>query len=801
MRFLHFFHLVWRTILHSKFYTTIKGLSLSIGLAVFLLAYLFVQHELTADRFIPDGNRIYRIINAMQIGNRPESRQVGGSRSLGPFLSQSTSGIESYTRFLFNDENTSIRTEETVGLEKNILWVDSTFFRVFALPMVAGDPGTALTLPNSVVLTKKTARKFFGDRDPVGKTLVFGSDQVYTVTGVIHDITEPTHLPSFSMLCSWNSREGDDSGWVLSWMVNALYVKLTPGVLPQHLAEQATNAIEERDGDRLRSFGTRFWLEFEPLKETYLSPVSWYRDRVPSKASVYGVLVIGLIILMTASLNFINLSTAQGTKLGRRVSLRKVLGASRQELIAESLLEAVLIAFAAMLFAVAVAAMTLPLFNNMMNVTLTLAPLWQPEGLFLLLVTPLAVGLFAGLYPSLILSTTPMMSALRGEMTRGQKGKRLRNVLVTTQFVVTTVLLITVFTVIRQIHYVFTTNLGFSSDQVVALTLGDASQRNQYRIIQAEMSRLPDVVGSTVGDYFPHSMSYRKLWHFPKTDASEFVPMNWSFIGDNYLDFFDIPLVQGRKFNEALGDKPNEVVIVNEEMVRKRGWKNPLDEAVDVVISRDPAVFRPMPVVGVVKDFHYDSLDQPIEPLILMPQDNMPNYVFLKLKAASIHKTLGEIKAKWTSLFPDQAMDLTFLDEDFRARYASYVNLRSLLTGSTVVAILISVLGLFALATFASDLRRRELGVRKVLGASMPNLVTLLLGEFALMVAVANLVAWPIVYFVSKRVLSEFVYQPSFGWWLYPIAGFGILIVAMLTVGGNAIRSASLNPVEVLRSE
>ncbi len=803
---LHFMRLYYRYLRSNRSITFINILGLTIALTAIIPIGLYVANELNYDTYFEDGDRIARLVIDARIGSDQPVVAPIGSAPMGPVMTREIDGIEQYCRIDAWGAERPVTYNEQTFLEANILWVDSSFFDIFSFPFVVGDPATALTTKFSVVITESTAKKYFGDEDPLGRQLMLSHDErwKYTVTGVMRDIDQQTHFPDFPMLCSWVTRhEGiDDEMWInnVNWLI---YFKLSEGAAIESLNEEMNNCFERHAGDIMRQIGGSGDVSLQRLNEMYLDSnhfgfYTWPRG---SWASVIQFIVIGAFILIIAMLNFINLTTARSMNRGRQVGISKVLGASRGHLVRQYLLESVLISTFSAILAMLFTSLFIEHFANLLNVDIEFSIVRNPAISLLILAGAALLGVIAGYYPAWFLTGYNPVSVMRGQLRTGTKGKRIRAAFVILQYSMSIMLIVCTMLALRQLNYIRHKDLGFDQEQIVALRLPNWDLMTRHEVLQTEMMHLAGVTGTADSDQLPHDTANNSIYHIPGMPPDGQIYLAGQRIGYDYVTLLGMDILEGRNFNRDISTDTLGAIILNETAVRMLGWENIDGKYIEDFESLEPPVYIELPVIGMVRDFHFSSLHSEVRPLMLRLYVGEPVYTYFKLAPGTIPETMAEIENVWNEFAPGIPMDYLFLDDLFANAYRSEERLSRLFHFFTWLAIFVASLGLFALASFSAEQRTREIGVRKVVGASVPGIIGLLIWDFLKLILVANIIAWPFAAWIMLRWLENFAYTPSFGWWLFPLAGIGALALAVLTVSSQAWRAALANPVNSLRIE
>jgi putative ABC transport system permease protein len=780
----------------GHFFINITGLA--IGLACSLLIMLWVQHELSFDSFHGKADRIYRSCIDAQMGT-PIKAPVTSS-PMGPTMVEDFPEILESVR-IYGGERIAISSGDRDFFEEDVVFADASLFEVFDFPMLRGDPSTALAAPFTTVISESAARKYFGDANPVGRTLKFRGQDEYTVTGVFRNIPSNSHL-AFNVVRSFETLVASDPEFAGNWFDFSMvtYLLLEEGA-DYRGVERQMDAYVERHLSDLAAMGVTMKIYFQPLKDIYLKSDFGRDYGVGGNTTyVYGFSAIGLFILLIASVNFVNLTTARAARRSREVGLRKAFGADRRRLISQFLCEAIIYCVIALALAAVILEFALPFFNEIAGCRLDLNYVENPRLILGALGLAVFIGLLAGSYPAFYLSAFDASRALQQGQASTTSGSRLRSVLVVFQFAISITLIIATLTIYDQIDYMKNQELGFSGDQVLVLPDVDESITTNYDAFLNAMRRVPGVTFVSSSSRVP-GRGISKTAFFPEgapEDKPE--PMNHIYADHHYLPILDIDLVQGRNFSPDVDGDAEEALLINEAAARVMGW----DEPVGKIIRSPEAPPDPYSVgrvVGVIKDFHQYSLQNPIEPLVITFGGEPLATVALKLASTSIAESIAAVENVWGQFAPGRPFDYFFLDEDFEKQYHKEARLSEIVLYFCLLAISIGCLGLLGMASFAAEQRTKEIGIRKVLGASSQRMVALLARQFLGLVALANLIAWPVAYYLMGRWLENFAYHAELGLGAFVISSLLALLAALVTVSYQAIRAASTNPVNCLKHE
>ena len=799
----------WRNLSRNRTFSVINLAGLAIGLCCFLLIGLYVWNETSFDRYDPRAADIYRVNLDARWGGQ-DIREAQTSDMMGGLLKKDYPEVAEYTR-VYNQSSTALvkHGNEYIS-EDRVAFVDSTFFTVFSLPAVAGDPRTALNEPNTAVIDASMALKYFGRTDVVGRMLDTrdGPDiRSYKVTAVIRDIPENTHF-HFRLLFRMKDLSYN---WGQIGNVNFYtYLLLKPGTdrkaFERHFDEYVIRyelplfqEMNIHSMEEFRKAGNmiHFWLM--PVRDIHLHGTA--KDEIEPPGSIQYVYVfsaVALFILLLACINFMNLTTARSAGRAKEVGIRKVLGTRRGELIRQFLVESTLMAAMSLAGALVLAWMALPSFNALAGKTLHLGDLFTRYSLPLLLAFPFAVGFLAGCYPALFLSAFRPIEVLKGKLRMGGKSAGLRSILVVFQFGTSVFLIIATLVVYRQLHFIQNRNLGFQKDQVLIINGADALG-NQADAFKQEALRLPGVLGGTTSSYLPVSPSDRNSWNFSKDPVSSasnnFNTQVWD-IDEDYLKTLGMTLAEGRNFSPAYGSDAS-ALIINESTARIMGYKNPIGQKLYIIDKGKPIAY---PVIGVVQNFNFESMHQAIGPLVFR-YAKATGLISFKVQADHVRDVINQVNKTWSSMAPSMPFSYRFMDDSFSDMYHADQQVGSIALVFSLLAIAIACLGIFGLATFMAEQRTKEIGIRKVLGASVQGIVQLLNRDFIRLVGIAYLVAAPLAAWAMHRWLEDFAFRSSIAWWVYVLAGGITLLIALCTVSFQSIRAALANPVRSLKTE
>ena len=779
-----------RNLVRHKGYSLINIAGLAIGMACCLLIVLYVQYEFSYDRYHENVEQIYRVVDE-------SGAQTPGL--MAPALLDDFPPIIHATR-IKHFEKALISYGNKRFYEDRVFFADPSVFEVFTFPLIKGNSKTALQAPYSMVITQEMAGKYFGEDDPIGKTITYDNKHDFTITGVLENVPQNSHfkfdfLVSFATASDVFPNAGLDK-WNY-WSATHTYVLLPKDYPPTELEQQFPDFVIKYLGKGwVESFQTR--LHLQPLKQIHLHSNLWGEIEPNSDIKyIYLFSAIAFSILLIACINYMNLSTARYANRAREVGMRKVLGANRIQLIKQFMGESILMAFIALLLAAALMELFLPAFCSLIDRELVVNYLDNWLLLPDIIGIAMFVGIVSGSYPAFYLSAFQPLAVLRKTLQTGLARSRLRRALVVLQFVISVVLIIATIIIYGQLNYIRNRKLGFNKEQVVVLPIRDNHVRQKTESVKNELRQNPNIISATASSYIPGGMKWITSFSWEGQRDDEDNTMGFSCIDHDFIQTFEIELVAGRDFSRDFVTDAKQAFIINEAAVKKTGWNSPIGKRV----TRFYPEFVQGSVIGVIKDFHLESLYKTIKPLVLLIDPEGFQYLSVRIRPNDIPGTLDFIKKKWTEFSPNRPFEYFFLDNYFDKLYKAEEKLGQIFGYFTFLAIFIACLGLFGLASFATEQRTKEIGIRKVLGASIVGIVLLLSKDFTKLVIVSNLIAWPIAYYAMNRWLQDFAYRINIGVGTFLLAGAIALIIALLTVGFQAVKAALANPVEALRYE
>lgn len=790
----NYFRVALRNLWKHKVFSFINVMGLTVGLTSCFLIFLYVKFELSYDSMHSKANRIYRVVCDLKTPSDVINSNIP-SWAVPAHLKQDFPQIEQSVRF--SPESFLIRRGDVKFEEEKAAYADSSFFDVFDFRLKEGNAKTALSEPLSIVLSEAAAKKYFGKEDPLGKTLLFTGDGLPAkVTGVMEDIPENSQMQA-DLLVSMSTltrrfNPGLDDQWGNYGAQSFILVK--EGTDAQQLEKQFPAFLEKRNGTEMKQSQMYPTLKLEPLRDVYL-----YSTRDGAKASniknVYIFSIIAVFILLIACINFVNLTTARSAERAREVGIRKVVGALRSQLARQFAGESVIICIMAFLLSVLLVALITPLFNNLAGKTITHGIFSHPGYLLLLLMSSVVIGLIAGLYPSLVLSSFDPIVVLKGKFSSGAKGIFLRKGLVIVQFTISIALITGTIIVYKQMNYMRSQELGFSKNHMLVI---DTHRDAGLLPFKQSLSEIPGVKSVSVSSSVPggnNPGAYSEIEN--KKGDLQIANLELYFVDFDYIPNMNMQIVAGRAFSREFGTDTTQAMVINEKAAKLFGYSSPQQ-----AIGRKFRQWgREGKIIGVVKDFHFRSLQEEIKPLTMRIEPDGCSLVQANIDGNNVQATMGMIERKWKTIIPNRPFNYYFLDEYFDRQYRSEVRFGNLFLYFAILAIFVSCLGLLGLASYSTFQRTREIGIRKVLGASVGGIVHLLSKEFLLLLLISFVIASPIAWLVMHNWLEDFSYRISISWWMFAIAGVMALLIAMITVSFEAVKAAVANPVKSLRSE
>ena len=816
--FRNYLLIAYRNLWKDKVSSVINVVGLSIGMACCMLILIYIKDELSYNTTNKNEKNIYRInwtsnINGNITPNAstpiplatviesdmPQVQQVAR-------LYQRSGGMQVYTENKNSDKKFQ---------EQNVHFADNSLFKIFTIPFVAGNLTNALTSPSSVVITDDIAKKYFGTENPIGKTLLYDTKTLVQVTGVVKKMPANSDF-TFDFLISfetlYNVEEPNTAKFIKNdWTFNpaTTYCLLKPN---QNIkaTEIQLNQLLNKYGDERKQLHS---ISLQPLRDLHLYAANIQGNPSTSSISyIYIFSAIAFLILLIANVNFINLATARAGTRSREVGMRKVLGADKVQLVFQFLSETLLLSFVSLLLAFLLFSLSLPVLNQFTNKQLSISSELNFQNIVLLFIVYCFTGVLSGLYPAFFITRFNPILALKGKSGETSKRNIVRKALLITQFTISIILIIGAIVIYRQLEYIRNKPLGFKKEQIVvvpifgsgASSLGygvDGPMRQRMNTFASELTKFSKIKSVTAASALPGQGAVLGLVIPENKKQSDNIFVPWISVDYNFLDALEIPLVTGRTFSKATGTDHLQAFILNESAVRSFGWKNPADAIGRTIIRGKESDGKHGQVIGVIKDYNFNTLDQPMQPEIIDVSAPRFTQFAISIQPDNAHETIYFIKQKWNELFSERVFEYTFLDSDINALYKDKENLSKIIEYFALIAILLSCLGLFSLASFLSMQRTKEIGIRKVLGASVACILTMLSKDFIKLVLIAFVIASPIAWYLMSKWLENYAYKIDISWWIFVLAGILVILLTSLTVGLQSIKAAITNPVKSLRTE
>jgi putative ABC transport system permease protein len=799
----NYFLVALRSIRKQKFYSIINIVGLTVGIVATLFIILYIRDELSYDRFHANIDQLYRVgLNGRLAGQ--EVHVVSTPPPLAAAMVSEVPGVEQALR-LWEWGDVVVRYEDKVFTEDLIFHTDSNFFKVFSFDLLEGDPETALKEPNSMVLAESVARKFFGDGEKLGRVITFSNDnKAMKVTGVIQDPPSNSHF-KYNYLVSFTSNDFGKSDQWLSNSLNTYFVLRKGANIDGVLSNLNENLIPKYVGPEIQQFlgisldqfiqqDGKYGYFINPVKDIHLySDVDGELEPSGDIAYIYIFTAIGFFILIIASINFMNLSTARSSGRSREVGMRKTLGSLRWQLISQFLMESLVYSIIAVGLAMLLVTILLPQFNLLSGKELTFSQLTDPYMIGGIVGLTIFLGFLAGSYPAFYLTAFKITEVFKGSAAKGTKSGKIRGGLVVLQFAISVFLIICTILVHNQLQYTQNKNLGFDKDKVMVISNVDRLGNNRKAFKDALMSDVNIAAASYSNSVIP---GVNNTTIFRKPESEEDHIIGAYFADYEQVDVMGFELVAGRNFSRDFASD-STAMLVNEAIVKAMGWEDPIGEKLISFNGPEPI---DLTVVGVLKDYNFESLRENIRP-ILIQLGNFGNDMTVRYKLDNATEAVALVESKWKEVAPGEPFEFGFLDERFDEMYRFEQRLEVLFTIFTGLAIFIACLGLFGLAAFTAEQRTKEIGIRKAMGATSFNIVRLLSTEFVKFIVIAfALSIYPAYYFISGW-LENFAYRIDINWWVFLLSGAMALVIALLTVSIQSVKASRLNPATTLRYE
>jgi putative ABC transport system permease protein len=772
----NYLKITWRNIRNNKIYSFINIMGLAVGMATCILILLLVQDELNFDKFHENYSDIYRTIPEFQ-GTKYYSNPL----ALAAVFKEQYPEVRQITRFC--SRYWLMKYGDRIYNERGAL-VDDDFLNMFTFPLIEGTPETVFANRESIVLTERAAAKYFGNQDPIGKSLLINNDIALIVTGVLKDVPKNSHL-QFDFLASMRlmGERGDTS-----WSYEAgTYALLEKNVSIQDFVDKISGFVMEHD----KRTNQNVVLHIQPLSKVHLYSLNG-TDPI---LYVYIFLTIAIAILIIACINFINLTTARSNTRAKEIGMRKVVGAERADIIRQFIGESFILSALALLVAMVLVYLFLPAFNRLAEKQLTLNVAGNASALLLLLGIILFTGLASGSYPAFMLSSfRPSNILRRGKLQSGSGGFVLRKILVVSQFTATIVLIIGTIVMYKQLNYIRNKDIGLDRDHVVVISM-NRELREAYRAFKNEIKQYPNVINVTAARRIPTNIGHMNPVYWEGKGPQDYVTMTDASVDYDYFETLGMQIIQGRSFSEKYATD-TENYVLNEEALRITELESPIGKMFSCWEDEGK-------IIGIVKNFHASSLHSEIGPVIftLSQRHGSHSYIFVKIRPNDISGILSDLEKKAGEFAPNNLFEYSFLDDEFNRQYGSDKRRGEIYKSFTFLAIFISCLGLFGMASFTAEQRTKEIGIRKVLGASIANIIALISKDFLVLLFVSNVIAWPVAYYLMNKLLNNYAYRTGIAVWVFIVSGIAAVFIALFTVCIKIVRAALFNPVNSLRYE
>lgn len=796
----NYFKTALRIIKKHKIYSSTSIIGLAIGMACCFVIFRFLHDELNYDTFHKNAQSLYRVVRMMPDIHGPSTRNP-----LAPALKKNFSEIELAVRtWLIQDPYTFLVRDEAFRQEK-MLFADPDFFRLFTFNFISGDPKTALQDPFSLVLTQSAARRYFGTENPLGKTISFEGEFDLMVTAVIENVPQRSHL-QFEVVIpmeGFNTLAGYIYGYDASqhritdnWKAGMLhtYLRLKDGADPRSLEQKFPDFLKKYAAYNKELLDETLYLQ--PVKDIHLYS-SYYsnQDKISDIKFIYVILAICFVILLMSCFNFINLTTARFATRMREIGIRKVVGAQKGQLIWQFLMESFVFSFIALMFSILIMIMFMPAIRNLLGYNISLSSLINLSLLPFAVLTLLIVVLLTWGYPAIFFSSFQPLTIMKSEKSPQSQWRGLRFAFIVFQFSITIFLLISTGSIYRQVRHMKSKDLGYTKDQIMVVTVKDDELRTRHETLRNELIQVPYISGVCFSSALPTNIQRSTTMDLEIDGKRKVFEMNYITVDYNFVDLFDMEVIQGRYFDRGFPADRNDSVVLNEKAAAILNWKEPIGKGLKIFGNTRR-------VIGIVKDFNFQPLHFPIAPLAMTLSDSQ-NYLYASLKVSTrnINQTLKNIEQIFHTFSPDRPFEYFFMDDFFENLYHKEENFGRTVGYFTILAIIVSSMGLFGLAFFFSERRTKEIGIRKVLGASVAGIALMLSRDFTRLVLLANIIAWPAAYIAVNRWLQNFAFRTGLNVWIFLGAGAAALFIALMTVSYYSLKAAVADPVKALRYE
>ncbi len=786
--------IAWRNLWKDKEYSLLNIFGLAIGITCSLFLIFYVLDELSYDRYNENAERIYRVSSYIQEPER-EMKTANTQYPLGPVLQKDFPEVEQAVRLIRVDE-LSYKVGEKRFTEDRIYYADKNIFEVFTFPFIEGIPENALVEPNSIVLTESMAKKYFGSLNVLGQSLKNSRNELFRVTGIITDIPNNSHIRAEAFISSSTLPEDFSDNWG-QFGNYYTYVLLNANTDSKTFEAKMLPLYDAYMAEIFDQFNVKIEYRVLPISSIHLkSDFDHEPEEKGSMSYIYIFSIVAFFMLIIASINYMNLTTARAAGRTKEIGIRKVVGSSRFQLIKQFLLESLLVTFIATTLSILVVILLMPYFNVISGKSLSWKTIFEPNILGLLVGVIVLVGLLGGSYPAIYLTSTNAIGVLKGKLAKASSNSMLRKVLVTTQFTISMVMLICTWVVYNQLDFMRNMDLGFNADQIISIDIDPMQNTDgKLRNYKNEILERSDISSASIAGATPGRTPDFNLFRVETENGFIEKGVDVYGIDEDYFNTLGMKLVEGRNFSADIPADTLNNLIVNETMVKALGWESALGKKIS-----NPGGDFELEVIGVVKDFNQKSLYNPIEPLLMVYRPKASG-LQAKITNANISETLAELEKSWQNMFPDTPFHYSFLNQEFNSQYSADQKRGQIFTAFSALTILISCLGLLSLVAFTTQQRRKEIGIRKVVGAGVSNIVILIAKSFMILIGLACLIAFPVAYLFMNKWLEVFPYKTELKVSTFLFSAIIIVTITLFTVGFHTIKSAMANPVKSLRTE
>jgi putative ABC transport system permease protein len=782
-----FINITLRNMVRQKGFSFINIFGLAIGMAVVILIALFIRNEMSYDKFHEKYDRIFRLV-----GDNPADKDsfAGIPAPLGPAMKENFPDIVDYVRLI--DTSGVIKYKEKVFYEDRILMADNSIFAVFTFPLIKGDPKTALENKDSIVITESMAKKYFPGEEPMGKILNLNDRSDLKITGVTADVPINSHF-HFDFIIPFKRLGKLDSWGAWNYFT---YLLMHESISPGRLKEKFENWAKQFDNKNYFSSLSFKHIYYQPITRIHFQYNRYNMEPAFDGKYIRVFGAIALVILILACINFMNLSTARASGRAKEIGIKKVVGASQLKLIKQFIGESLLLAFIAHMIAVILVQLVLPVFNNFSARNLSI-DYSDPVFILGILGLILFTGVISGFYPAFVLSSFKVANVLKSRTDGGTRSLA-RDILVVFQFTMAIVLMIGTIIIFRQLNFLRNTNLGFNMKDVINIPLKSRDVMENASILKKEFLRIPGVENASANGYLPTNMNWHQSVWWEGQQESERASMWVISIDRDFMDTLQIKMIEGKDYIKkfTFGGDNTYAYVLNEAAVKHIGWKSALGNAFSIYGQEMRGS-----IVGVTEDFHFRSLHHSIDPCAMIMYDDYGKHISLRINTPEPKATINALKNKWKELVPHIEFDYYFLEDNYNKLYRAEIKSGQLIIYFTILGIFIACLGLFGLASFLARQKTKEIGIRKVFGASVSTITRSLTGKFVRLVILANLLSWPIAYFVLNNWLQNFAYRIDINIWAFLLAAALSFMISLFTVSYQSIKAAMTNPIDTLRYE